>query len=83
MVLLGGEGTFAEPVEEARRCEAGGVAAVTVVGFDFAACDVAAVGDMIELVWRCFGGDGLDSLVNYCFLQGYAYMIRLRRIYNF
>lgn len=46
--------------------------AVAVSGLDLAACDVATVGAAVELVWRCFRGSALDSLVNYCFLQGYA-----------
>lgn len=46
--------------------------AVAVSGLDLAACDVATVGAAVELVWRCFRGSALDSLVNYYFLQGYA-----------
>ncbi|KAF7045019.1 hypothetical protein CFC21_054168 [Triticum aestivum] len=70
LVLVGDEGALAATAEEARRCAAGGAAAVAVVGLDFAACDEAAVGAAVEAAWRCFGDGGLDALVNCCSYEG-------------
>ncbi|XP_044400357.1 dihydroanticapsin 7-dehydrogenase, partial [Triticum aestivum] len=70
LVLVGDEGALAATAEEARRCAAGGAAAVAVVGLDFAACDEAAVGAAVEAAWRCFGHGGLDALVNCCSYEG-------------
>ncbi|KAM3318358.1 hypothetical protein ACQJBY_035852 [Aegilops geniculata] len=70
LVLVGDERALAATAEEARRCVAQGASAVAMVGLDLAACDEAAVGAAVDAAWRCFGGGGLDALVNCCSYEG-------------